>query len=616
MKRSFFRHIVLCFLLNFSLVLTVSAKPLWLSLETENFHLAGNVGATELQTVARKLETFHRYFRQTLPNLQIETPFRINLIIFKKESELSFQLQPGSQDFWMSDESGDALLSTDKPEALKDFKAGYAKFLLENNVGKNNLPVWLFEGLAEYFQTSETEKLVRSLPQNKMIPIDVLLETDHFTLQSQESERKLIFRAEAWVLLQYLLKDAKDLTKIEKFIELKKRGMENRNAMAQAFETSLAKIKSELPKFIEANNFTEAQTDFDNNPSPEKVGQLAQISESDWFAVQADFLYGANRLKDSEVLIEKSLKLEPNQSLALTTLALIKARGFSYDEAEALAEKAIENEPDNFLNHFRSALVTSKRGMTEYGFVSGYNAGFAHKIREASKRAIELNPDFIPAYALLVFVNAARNEDLDESIGLIQRALHIAPGNHQYQLRLAELNLRKEKFAEARKLAFQVLENTERGGVKLYAQNTIQRIDATEYQLERLRREKTIYVNDEIVTEKPLTDEEIKRLREQATIDQIRAVLRRPGVDEKRVFGSLSKIECSKNRIDFLIKTQMGWQRFHAGSLDTVRLLSLVEEMSDYRLNCGSLVRENNASIILNRAGEIVSIEFVPKGFK
>jgi hypothetical protein len=65
-----------------------------------------------------------------------------------------------------------------------------------------------------------------------------------------------------------------------------------------------------------------------------------------------------------------------------------------------------------------------------------------------------------------------------------------------------------------------------------------------------------------------------------------------------------------------VVKTATGLQRFYSNSLDGIILLSLVEEMSDYRLNCGVTVRENNAAMIVKNGGEIISIEFVPTGFK
>lgn len=609
MKRSFFQPIILTLLITISLFANILAQDKWLELQTKNFKVVGNVSETELNTVANRLENFHHFFGQNFLNADIETPFQTDVIVFKDESGLKID-RPS---FVTADSANYAVLSLKKPETFQTFQSGYARFLLENNIGRNLLPAWLFEGLAEYFQASQVEKNIKILRQNQLIPVEVLLETDHFSLSSQPLERKQIFRAESWALLRFLLKNETGLEQVEKFIELKRLGIENRNALAQVFQTNAAKIKEEFPKFLETNNF---ETKPAENLWVETGWQTTQISESKWLAVQADFLFYANRWRDAENLVEKSLKLEPNQTLALTVLALIKAHGFYYDKAEKLAEKAIEIEPDNFQNYFRYALVMSKRGMTEYGFVSGYNASLANQMRESLERAIELNPSFTESYALLAFVNFIRNEFLDESIGLIQKALKAASGSHKYQIRLAELNLRKEKFGEARRLVLQVLQNTENAGVKLYAQNTIQRIDATEYQLERIRREKAKYVNDDIVTDRPLSEEEIRKLREKATNDQIRAILRRPNVDEKRVFGTLTKIECGKNKVNFLVKTPTGFQRFHSNSLDGIILLSLVEEMSDYRLNCGNPVRENNAAIIVKDAGELVSIEFVPRGFK
>ena len=284
-----------------------------------------------------------------------------------------------------------------------------------------------------------------------------------------------------------------------------------------------------------------------------------------------------------------------------------------------MAEKAVKNEPDNFQNYFRYAAVLSRQGMTEHGFVSGYHPVLAEKMRQALKKAITLNPTFTESYALFAFVNYVRNEQIDESLKLIKKALEIVPKNQRYLLRQAELNLRKENFTEARKDALSVYRSAPTEPLKLYAQNTIQRIDSTEFQLNRIRNEKTKYVNDDIVSEKPLSEEEIKRLREKAVAEQIRAVLRRPKVEEKRVLASLTRIECGKERIDFTFKTPTGLLRLQAKNFDAISLISFIEGMSDFRLNCGNVSKENLASVIFGgekKMDNLVSIEFVPKGFK
>lgn len=625
-----FRFIFLIFLIGLLFSQTFG-KDEWFEIKTKNFILTGNSNQNEIQEVAEKLEKFHLIFSQSFPKTQIQNPFPTNIIVFKDNLSLNnYKISKGGNKYFISaNDANYGVISLENSESFENVLEGYAKILLENNIGRNNLPAWLFEGLAEYFQTikfvneknfeiGNSSKNTAILQQNKLIPANVLLETDNFTLQNQGEDRKSLFRAESWALLQYLLKDSTNFEKIEKFIEMLKQGNGVKKSFNESFQTSFFQLNEELPKFIQQNNFTKQKCSLEIEISDKPT----QISESKGLATIADFLFYSDRLKESEALIEKSLKLDPTQTLAITTLALIKAKQFYYEEAETLAEKAIEIEPNNYLNHYRLALTISKQGMTEYGFVSGYSRDLANQMRDSLKRSFALNPQFTGSYALFSFINYVRNEQLDESIEFINRVLQIAPGNHQFQLRLSELKMRKEKFFEARKLAIQVLQNTPNEGVKLYAQNTIQRIDATEYQLERIRNQKAKYVNDDLVSEKPLSDEEIRKLREKATNDQIKAILRRPQIDEKRVFGNLKRVECAKDRIDFIISTQTGLIRLQSNSFDGITLLSLVTEMSDYRLGCGTLIQENNASIIFKsdkdsvKTGEIISIEFVPKGFK
>ncbi|HRH45289.1 MAG TPA: hypothetical protein PKY82_26860 [Pyrinomonadaceae bacterium] len=628
MKSGRFIFLVLLIGLLFS---KTFGKDDWFEIKTKNFIITGNTNQNTIQGIAEKLEKFHQIFTQSFPKNKIQTPFQTNIIVFKDVDSLNnYKISKGANKYFLSgNDANYGIISPDNTESFEKNFEGYARFLLENNIGRNNLPSWLFEGLGEYFQTikfnddknfeiGNSLKNSGILQQNKLIPVNVLLETDNFTLQNQGEDRKSLFRAESWALLQLLLKDSNNFEKVEKFIEMRKQGNEVKKSLNDSFQTNSFQLNEELPKYIQQNNFSKQKSSLEFGLTAEST----QVPETKGLATVADYLFYTDRLKEAEALIEKILKTEQKQTLALTTLSLIKTKQFYYDEAQKLAEKAIEIEPNNFLTYYRLALSISKQGMTEYGFVSGYSRDAANQMGENLIKSIALNPQFTESYALFAFINFVRNEQLDESIQFITRVLQISPGNHQYQLRFSELNMRKEKFFEARKLAIQVLQNTPNEGVKLYAQNTIQRIDATEFQLERIRNEKAKFVNDDIVSEKPLSEEEIKKLREKATNDQIKAVLRRPQFDEKRIFGNLKRIECAKNRIDFVISTQTGLIKFQSNSFDGINFLSLVPEMSDYRLGCGTLVKENNASIIFKsnndslKTGEIISIEFVPKSFK
>lgn len=603
MKNVFSFQTILLFLL---LTNSIWAKDVWFELNTPNFQIVGNAEEKEIREVANKLENFYHNFQKTFSKFQFKTPFPSKVIVSQNRKL--------KQDFIFADDANYIIISPDSDYA--DIFHAYANFLINNNLGQDKTPAWLNRGLAEYFANrNHTNDLLLS-QQNNLFTLQILLETDNFTLQSQNEERKSLFNAQSLAFLSFLLneKGAGKFATIENFIELLQQGKDTREALILTFQFDHKKLENEFREFLKQPklatlSMTNVSQDF----------QVLPISEAKSLATLGEFFYYANRQKEATEFLEKSLKIEPNLSLAFSTLALIKAKEFYYDEAEELAEKAIKNEPDNFLNYYRYAVVLSKQGMTEHGFVSGYHPVLAEKMRQSLKKAIELNPSFAESYALFAFVNYVRNEQIDESLKLLKKVLEVAPQNQRYLLRQAELNLRKENFTEARKDALSVFRSAPTESLKLYAQNTIQRIDSTEFQLNRIRNEKTRYVSDDLVTEKPLSEDEIKRLREKAVADQIRAVLRRPKTEEKRVLASLTKIECGKERVDFMFKTPTGLLRLQAKNFDGVSLISFIEGMSDFRLNCGNVSKENLASVIFGgekKTDNLVSIEFVPKGFK
>jgi tetratricopeptide (TPR) repeat protein len=599
MKRVFSFQTIFVILL---LATSAWAKEVWFELKTPNFQIAGNT--EEIREIAEKLEQFHENFQKSFSKFQFKTPFPSKVIVFQNNSKYK-------QSFIAVDDTNYISISPNTDYA--DIFHGYANFLINNNLGQSKIPAWLNHGLAEYFANRNGTNNLLLSQQNNLSSLQILLETDYFTLQSQNEERKALFNAQSLAFLSLLLKG--DFEKVEELIEHFQNGKTNREALILTFQFDYKKGETEFreflrePKLITKNNLSDFKQNF----------QISPISEAESLAVLGEFFYYTNRPKEASEWLEKSLKLEPNQSLALSTLALLKAKEFYYDEAEELAEKAIKAEPDNFQNHYRYAAVLSRQGMTEYGFASGYHPILAEKMRQSLKKAIELNPSFTEPYALFAFVNFVRNEQIDESLKLLRKALEIAPNNQRYLLRLAELNLRKENFIEARKNALDVFRSAPNESLKLYAQNTLQRIDSTEFQLNRIRNEKTKYVSDDIVTDKPLSEEEIRKLREKAVAEQIRAVLRRPKSQETRILASLTKIECGKEKVDFIFKTPTGSLRLQSKSFDEVSMISFIEGLSDFRLNCGNVGRENYASIIYGgevKLDNLVSIEFVPKGFK
>jgi len=309
--------------------------------------------------------------------------------------------------------------------------------------------------------------------------------------------------------------------------------------------------------------------------------------------------------------------------MALVSLGLVKLRQDNFDEAEKYLEKALQSDSKNYLAYYNYAYVLSREGMTDFGFVSEYDAARAEKIQTALRKAIQLNPGFAESYDLFAFVSVVRNQNIDEAAAYIQKALAIAPGNQDYLIRSAELYLRKEDFANARKIAQKVTATASDKETKLYAQSTLEKINSTQAQLEAIKNYKP-RKDAPYVTDKPLSEEELARLRERAELESLNEILRRPRADEKRVLGYLTKIDCGEKGYFYTVRANNQLVKLRSASFDSITLRAFDAEMANKQIGCGVLKKESFAVLIYRpaedaqtkTAGELVSIEFVPNNFK
>ena len=200
--------------------------------------------------------------------------------------------------------------------------------------------------------------------------------------------------------------------------------------------------------------------------------------------------------------------------------------------------------------------------------------------------------------------------------------MKFAPGNERYQMRLAELSSLKEDFGKARHLARKVFETAPDERLRVYAKNAIYRIDTYESQLESLKNPWRKRLHE--VTDKPLTEEESARLNWLAMLEAINQNLRRLRQNEKRVLGYLTRIECREKGIEYSIQTEDQTLTLSSETFDTLKLVSYSQDERGGQIGCGMRAKDSFAVIGFRpsakedekSAGEILSIEFVPKNFK
>ncbi len=632
---------------------TVCAKDEWLRVQSKNFQLYGNASEKEIRGVATKLEQFREAFRQLFPRVKYSSAIPTNVIVFKSDKAFK-EYKPvdarGKTNNWVAGyfQSGEDVnyiaLSTEgeKADTYQTIFHEYVHFLVNNDMGRSNIPAWFNEGLAEYYEqfTIENDDKVTLgaldqnnlayLRDNKLIPFDTFFNIDNYSLHQQGSDGVGIFYAQAWALMHYFMQSNNGARnpQMGKFLNLLLSGKEPKTAFNEAFQMDYATMEKEFRKYVEQRTFHIQIANFKTKLTFDADMKIAPMSEADAQATLGDLLYHTNRVGEAETHLQNALSLDNNSILANTALGLVKARRKNFAEAKKYLEKAIALDDKNYLVQYQYAFALSREGMNESDFVRHYDEELATKMRQALKKSIALNPNYAEAYALYAFVSVVQNEETDEAIQLMKKALALAPGNQWYLMRIAELYRNKDDLANARKIAEKVAQTADEPMLRGYAENVIRSIDSYQAQMEKVKSYNEQQQNNprQIVYEsdKPLTEAEIETLKNKAMFESINEALRKPAADEKRILGILQNIECGAKGIFYTIKADGEALKLTSNDFQSLTLVGYGVDPNNMEIGCGTIKKEAFGVITYRpkiddkkkTAGEVVAIELVPKEFK
>lgn len=632
---------------------SVSAKDEWLRVQSKNFQLYGNASEKEIRGVATKLEQFREAFRQIFPKVKYNSAIPTNVIVFKSAGSFKDYKPVNAKGKAMTNiagyfQSGEDVnyiaLSTEgeKTDTYQTIFHEYIHFLINNDLGRSNIPAWFNEGIAEYYEQFVIENddkvtlgaldqnNLEYLRQNKLIPLETFFNIDNYSLHQQGSDGVGLFYAQAWALMHYLLQSNNGArnSQLTQFLNALLDGKTPKESFTKAFQIDYATMEKELKKYVEQRTFRIQTATFKTKLTFDADIKVTPLSEANAKATLGDLLYHTNRINEAETHLQTALALDADSILANTSLGLVKAKQRNFPEAKKYLEKAVALDDKNYLTHYQYAFALSREGMNENDYVTNYKDETVGKIRQALKKSIALNPDYAESYGLYAFVSIVQNDEIDQAINYMKKAVALAPGNQWYQMRVAELYQRKEDFVNARQIAEKVAQTADEPGLRSYAQNTLRSIDSYQAQMERVKN-----FNDEqqknprqiyIESDKPLTEAELEKLQNKAMLDSINEALRAPAADEKRVLGDLSSIECDSKGIVYTVNAGGETLKLTSADFQSLTLMIYGVNPSNMQFGCGTLKSpvfgvitfrpKTNAKT--KTIGEVVAIEVVPKDFK
>jgi len=454
--------------------LSAWAEPRWHRVQSGRWELYTDAGEKPGSAVLRQILEMENVFgAMALPLPESTPPIRVVLL---KNSKDFAPFRRGENNTGLYQAGADRdyiiLLDTKGEETIRAARHEFVHLVLNHTSAP--LPLWLEEGLAEYFSTLQRkgDKVVVGRAPTTRVEALAAGEMDPAMQLSARRESQFFsdpsvtttFYAQSWALTHLLMQAPGARQKIQQFGGLLRAGVEQTVAFQQAFGRTAEQAVREARRMA-------------GNPVPTAeaaLGAIAQISafqpreasEIEARLVRAEALLAADRLAAAEALYTETAKLWPEDPDVLTGLGTLALRKSDHAGARQYLERALAAKNPKATTYF------------EYAMLIRDTRGPEALVVDSLTRAVQQNPSLAEAWYLLgaSMMRQARPAD---AIDALKRAAAILPRQSPFWEALGRAYLddaQREPAREAAQKASQTARTPEQSAM---AQGLIREIETT-----------------------------------------------------------------------------------------------------------------------------------------
>jgi Flp pilus assembly protein TadD len=445
----------------------------WVEVRSPHFTVSSNAGDKEARKIADQFEQIRQMFHTAFATLRVDPPQPIAIIAAKNEGTMKLYLPEEWEvkghihhaGLYQAAQDKDYVVLRLDTEGANPFHTLYHEYthaLVRLNF--HRLPLWLDEGLAEFYGNSTIgEKEIKTgtidsghlyiLGNNKLIPIQTLLEVDHGSPYYNESNRASVFYAESWALVHYLMMDpdARKAELLKNFLTAYGKSNDQVTAATEAFG-DLKRFGQKIESYARQTSFrigilkTEQQ-------SAEKTYPSRPLSGGELLALRGDFFVHHSRTEQARAVLEEALKDEPKLPFVHEAMGMYYWRSQQTKEADDEMVEAIKLGATDFGPPYFHGMLLLQGG--------GSRAESGEEARKSLEKAIQINPQFAPAYEALSHAYPRTPEGQKLAIGAALKAVQLDPGTLHYSVNLAYLLINNDQDAEAKLMLKRIQDSAE-----------------------------------------------------------------------------------------------------------------------------------------------------------
>jgi len=606
---------------------------------TRHFTVAGQAAERDILKVAARLERYRVAFSRLLPEGHFDRTVPTLVILFRDdasyapfkpvyrgrvETNVAGYFQPGSEVNYIT-----MTLGADAPDGGSTLLHEYFHLLVNNYF--RAAPLWLKEGLAEFYSTarisSDGRKVtIGSAPPSRvralqrapaLMPLGELFAVDQQSPHYSEPEKRALYYAQSWALVHYMLAGPRR-AQFAHFLASAASGTSVEEGLAETFGADAQGLQAELLQYVRAARYATREETLGEAAAFDASAEVRPLPSAEVLTILGGLLLRSERAEEAEGYLARAVTLAPSSGDALDALGLLRLRQNRFEEARDLLRRAVESDPRNHLAryHYADALNhSSADGLTDAAAVRAFEER-TRQIRAELQHAIELAPDFLESYKLLAMVEIDRGDGAEAALRLLRRALEIAPRRRELTLLLAQAHLNKNDFPEARKLADEVARLSGDPRQREFARTLLGQIGARAESFARLKSQEEAAAPAEASPsvalqpcDMPTSGPQHKRLR----------------FNGEQVCGRLVEIECEGTAVVLHVESNGRRLRLTAEAINRIRFVTYTAAVKTGQLACGPREAPPHVLVTYRPAkdpaaagfdGEADAVEFIPEEWK
>ena len=344
----------------------------WKRITTPSLTVVGTAQENDLRRVAVEIERFRGALRSMIPTLKLDSPTPTVVVVFRDDEafrpfkpRVRGKINDNVAGYFMGRSHVNYIVMA--PTAQREFTSRvifheYTHYLI--NLNFKRLPLWLNEGLAEFYSTfSGSDRDGRTIigrpidahiaTMMRMTPIPLATFTRPETAAElyQDPDRTRLLYSESWGLVHYLLigNNGARRPQLGRFIAAVERGAAAATAFVEIFGPDLGVLDRELRAHV--TNFRLDALQLQPEALQSKLA-ASRLPEAEARHVQGDLLVqtGAPELADQH--LSAAVTVDPGYGPALLSLAMLRLQQERFADALRILEAPVFDASANPAVHF------------------------------------------------------------------------------------------------------------------------------------------------------------------------------------------------------------------------------------------------------------------------